>query len=299
MENVNKFSMTKNTKTIVSTFIGTAIYCISVVLILDLGGFYAGGLTGIAQLINNLFKAINIEISLSVFVLILNIPMFILGVKGVSKRFSLLSAFSVGLQVLLIFLIEKLVTGGFNPLYALRDEKLLLAIIGGLGTGIGCGVCLRSGSSSGGMDMLAQYLSIKKNIPFTRFSLLVDFVIICTGGIIAGDIAVAIFTIVRLITHIITLEKIHTIYNYVKVTIYTSEKEAMREALITRFNHGITIYEAVGGYTNQVKFVLESVCSSYETEEYKMIALNIDKNAFVTFSSVNNVTGFFNKNIIV
>lgn len=298
MANVSKFSSQRYRKTIIATIIGTALYCMSVVWILDVGGFYAGGLTGLSQLIASFLKLINIDLSISVFVLILNIPMFIIGSKGVSRRFSYLSALSVGLQVVLIFLFEQMVKGGFDPLGPLRHEKLLLAIIGGIGTGIGCGICLRSGSSSGGMDILSQYVSLKKNIPFTRFALLVDFIIIVLGGLVAGDISVAIFTIVRLLSHIITLEKIHTIYNFVKVTIYTSEKDAMREALITRFNHGITIYEAIGGYTNQLKYVLESVVSSYETEEYLLIANQIDKNAFVTFTSISNVSGFFNKNII-
>ena len=299
MEKLTKFFKSRNTKTIVATIIGTTIYCMSVVWILDLGGFYAGGLTGLSQLITTSLAAFDIKISISVFVFILNIPMLIIGIHGVSKRFSLLSALSIGLQVLLIYLFEQMVARGFNPLLGLSNDKLLLAIIGGLGTGIGCGLCLRSGSSSGGMDILSQYLSIKKNIPFTRISLTLDFIIITLGGIVANDITVAIFTIVRLISHIITLEKIHTIYNYIKITIYTSEKDAMREALIARFNHGITIYEATGGYTNQVKYVFESVVSSYETEEYRTIAKTIDANVFITYSSISSVYGFFNKNIIV
>lgn len=298
MVNASKFTIKRNTKTVIATIVGTTIYCMAVVWILDIGGFYAGGLTGLSQLITTFLKIFNIEISLSLFVLILNIPMFIIGSRGVSRRFSYLSALSVGLQVVLIYLFEQLVKHGFNPLASLTDEKLLLAIIGGLGTGIGCGVCLRYGSSSGGMDILSQYVSLKKNIPFTRFSLLVDFIIISLGGIVAGDISVAIFTIIRLLCHIITLEKIHTIYNFVKVTIYTSEKDGMREALITQFNHGITIYEAVGGYTNQVKYVLETVVSAFETEEYLQIAHQVDRNAFMTFSSISNISGFFNKNII-
>jgi uncharacterized membrane-anchored protein YitT (DUF2179 family) len=299
MEKLTNFLKNRNTKTIVATILGTTIYCMSVVWILDLGGFYAGGLTGLSQLITTALGAMDIKVSISVFVFILNIPMLIIGIRGVSKRFSLLSALSIGLQVLLIYLFEQMVVKGFNPILGLSNDRILLAIIGGLGTGIGCGLCLRSGSSSGGMDILSQYLSIKKNIPFTKISLTLDFIIITLGGLVANDITVAIFTIVRLISHIITLEKIHTIYNYIKITIYTSEKDAMREALIARFNHGITIYEATGGYTNQIKYVFESVVSSYETEEYRMIAKNIDKNVFITYSSISSVYGFFNKNIIV
>lgn len=279
--------------------IGTLIYCFSIVWILDLGEFYAGGITGISQLISRILGGIDINISKSVFIAILNAPLFIIGWKEVSNRFAILSLTSVILQVVVIYGLEHLRDDlGFNPFINLANEKLLLAILGGLLTGVGCGICLRGGASSGGMDILSQYVSLRKNIPFVRFSLMVDFFIICAGGFVAKNVDVAVFTIVRLLVHILALDKIHTIYRYMRISIVTTEKEAMREAILKRFNHGITIYNVIGGYSNQERWVLESVCSSYEIEEYRHIALAVDKNCFITTSKVENIFGFFNRNVI-
>ena len=202
------------------------------------------------------------------------------------------------LQVVIIWGLEQLKLAGFNPLVGLAQEKLLLAILGGLLTGVGCGVCLRGGASSGGMDIISQYVSLRKNISFAKFSLFVDFLIICAGGIEAGNINVAIFTIVRLLVHILALDKIHTIYRYMRISIVTTKEDAMREAIISKFNHGITIYKVIGGYSKQDKWVLESVCSSYEIEDYRQIAFSVDKQCFITTSKVENIFGFFNKNVL-
>jgi uncharacterized membrane-anchored protein YitT (DUF2179 family) len=83
-----------------------------------------------------------------------------------------------------------------------------------------------------------------------------------------------------------------------KVSIITEEKDRMREELIARFNHGITIYSAVGGYTNKTKYVLETVVSSYEAEEYKNIAMQIDPHCFITYTGIKQIYGLFNRNAI-
>lgn len=285
--------------------VGTIIYCMGVVWFLDLGKFYAGGVTGFSQLLSNFLLLFNIKISKSIFIAIFNIPLLIIGWKGVSKRFAILSVCSVGLQVVVIAFLEFLVSKGFNPFAkALLEDgqansgtTLTLALLGGLITGIGSGISLRSGASTGGMDIISQYFSFKKSIPFTTFSLSVDATIIILSAFV-GNLKTSIYTIIRLIITMLVLDKIHTIYKYMRVEIITNKKEEMRTALISHFNHGVTIYQAVGGYTGQERWVLESVVSSYEAEEYKNLALKIDKSAFITFTAIKQIYGFFHRNVI-
>jgi uncharacterized membrane-anchored protein YitT (DUF2179 family) len=178
-----------------------------------------------------------------------------------------------------------------------HGTMLTLAVLGGLVCGIGSGISLRSGASTGGMDIISQYFSFKKSIPFTTFSLAVDASIIFLSAFV-GSLKTAVYTIIRLIITLLVLDKIHTIYKYMRVQIITMEKERMREALVTAFNHGVTIYPAVGGYSGQQKWSLESVVSSYEAEEYKNLALKIDKSAFITFTGIKHVYGLFHRNAI-
>lgn len=295
----------RNFKVIFGMVLGTTIYCAGVVFILDLGKFYAGGVTGVSQLITNALEMIDIHISKSILIAAFNIPLLIIGWRGVSKRFALLSISSVILQVGLIALFEFIVKSGYNPIADAFSEGgvvkpsalLTISILGGLVLGIGGGISLRSGASTGGMDIISQFFSFKKRIPFTTISLFVDLTIIAFSAVV-GNIEIAVYTIIRLIISVLVLDRIHTIYKYMRVQIVTKNVEEMRSALIEKFNHGITIYEVQGGYSKEKKWVLESVVLSYEAEEYKNIAYQIDETPFITFTSVKHIYGFFNKNAI-
>ncbi|HPB49435.1 MAG TPA: YitT family protein [Bacilli bacterium] len=301
MKGIVNFFKKRDVSVVLGMLVGTLIYCLAVVWILDLGSFYAGGVTGISQIIETIVVRITGKPILgfkSFFIAILNVPLFLIGYKGVSKRFAILSVGSIAMQTIFIALLEYLKTEfGINPFVALVNDKLLLSVLGGLLTGLGCGIALRVGSSTGGMDIISQYVSFKKNISFAKFSLSVDLAIIIVSGFV-GTVETAIYTIIRLIVGILVLDKVHTIYKYMKVSIITEEKDRMREELIARFNHGITIYSAVGGYTNKTKYVLETVVSSYEAEEYKNIAMQIDPHCFITYTGIKQIYGLFNRNAI-
>lgn len=300
MKNIISFFKRRNVSVVTGMLIGTIIYCIGIVWILDLGSFYAGGITGITQVLESIYVEItgNTIIGFkSIFIALLNIPLFLIGWKGVSRRFAILSLSSVLMQMAFIAFLEYLSGIGINPFQEMKEDFLALSILGGLVTGAGCGLALRAGSSTGGMDIISQYVSIKKNISFAKFSMSVDLMIILFASLF-GSVRIAAYTIIRLIISVLVLDKIHTIYKYMKVTIITEEKNRMREALISKFNHGITIYTAVGGYTNTTKYSLDAVVSSYEAEEYKTIAKNIDPNCFITYTGIKQIYGFFNRNII-
>ncbi|MDD4212417.1 MAG: YitT family protein [Bacilli bacterium] len=298
MNKIQSFFKKRDVSVVTGLIIGTTIYCLAIVWILDLGEFYAGGVTGVSQLISTILGKNGINISKSIFIAIINIPLFLIGWKGVSKRFAYLSLVSVVLQIIMIYGLEVLRQRGLDPFASLADQKLLLSILGGLLTGVGCAICLRGGASSGGMDILAQYIALKKNISFTKFSMAVDFIIIVASGIVGGSINVAVFTVVRLITHIVALDKIHTIYKYMKISIITTQLEEMKTELLKKFNHGITIFQAVGGYTGQPRWVLESVVLAYEIEEYRALAKRVDQHVFVSYVTVNGIEGNFNRNVI-
>jgi len=295
----------RNIRVIAGMVSGSVIYCLGVVWFLDLGQFYAGGVTGFSQLLSNFLALFDIRISKSIFIALLNIPLFIIGWRGVSKRFAILSVCSVALQAALIAVLEHFASIGFNPFQKVFLENgemspgtyLTLAVLGGLVTGIGSGISLRSGASTGGMDIVSQYFSFKKSIPFTTFSLAADGTIIILSAFV-GNLRTAVYTIIRLIITLLVLDKIHTIYKYMRVEIITAKGEEMRSALLANFNHGVTIYRAVGGYTGQERTVLESVVSSFEAEEYKNLALKIDRNAFITFTAIKQVYGLFHRNVI-
>lgn len=294
MKKIKMFYKRRDIKVVTGMIIGTIIYCIGVVWVLDLGRFYAGGVTGVSQIITKLLGDAGINITKSIFISALNIPLFLIGWRQVSKRFALLTLASVFLQSLVIFVLELIP----SPISGQNIDRLTLAIVGGMICGLGSGITLRSGSSTGGLDIISQYFFFKKHISFAKFSLSIDFIIIILGGIVNRNIETSIFTSVRLVVNILTLDQVYTIYKLLRVSIVTDKMEELRSIIISKFNHGITIYEVVGGFSGQKKYVLESIVSRFEAEEYKAIAKKIDEKSFITFSEVKSVDGFFNHNVI-
>lgn len=298
----NKTQVSRLVVSVLAMVIGTTIYCFGIVFVLDMVSFYAGGVTGIAQIFANIFKNPYLK---SVIIGAVNLPLFIMGWKGVSKRFAILSLGSIILQVLLTALFDYIKECGINPMIQLAtvykeqiSNPLVFALFGGALTGLGCGIPLRYGSSTGGMDIVSQKFALSSRIPFPIISGGIDATIIIVGAIVGGDISIAIYTIIRLVIHVIVLDKVHTIYNYQKISIITSNKEEMRNKLVENFCHGITIYQAEGGYSLTPKWVLESVVLTYEIEEYRKVIRSVDPDAFMSFTSIKGIDGKYNKKVI-
>jgi uncharacterized membrane-anchored protein YitT (DUF2179 family) len=130
MKGIVNFFKKRDVSVVLGMLVGTLIYCLAVVWILDLGSFYAGGVTGISQIIETIVVRITGKPILgfkSFFIAILNVPLFLIGYKGVSKRFAILSVGSIAMQTIFIALLEYLKTEfGVNPFVALVNENRYL-----------------------------------------------------------------------------------------------------------------------------------------------------------------------------
>ena len=118
MEKEKKYLRHRDLLLVVGTIIGSIIYAFAVVFIIDLGSFYTSGVTGISQIISGLIgKLVGRDIIglTSILIAVINVPLFLIAWKGVSKRFAIVSLVSVGLQVLLVALFEFMFSRGFNP----------------------------------------------------------------------------------------------------------------------------------------------------------------------------------------
>ena len=303
MNNKNKTQIYRTVISALAMALGTSIYCFGIVFVLDMVEFYAGGVTGIAQIIANVTKIPYLK---SIIIGVVNLPLFIMGWKGVSKRFAILSLGSILLQMALTALFDYMRHDlGINPMNSMAtfyegkvSNPLVFALFGGALTGLGCGIPLRFGSSTGGMDIVSQKFALSSRIPFPLISGGIDAAIIIAGAIVGGSVSVAVYTIIRLVIHIIVLDKVHTIYNYQKISIITSLKDEMQAALKENFAHGVTIYEAQGGYSGDKKYVLESIVLTFEIEEYRKIVRKVDPNVFMSFTSIKGIDGRYNKKVI-
>lgn len=290
--------------------ISTIIYCMGVVWFLEPASLYSGGVTGIAQLISNsCSRFFNIKIDLGLIVFLINIPILIFGWKKVSKRFVICSVISIILQTVLmneiIPVIDFGINTGLNPITGVmfpgsgsEMDLLLLSFVGGFISGVGSSLALRYGTSTGGVDILAQAVSFKKNISIGFISLVVNVIIAILGALLFGNPAVAFYTIIRIIVQSVITDKVHTAYNFLKVEIVTTKTQEVSELLLSDIGRGITIINAIGAYTHTEKSVLEIIISSYEMHRVIDDTKRIDPSAFITVSPVRRVIGNFKRKTI-
>lgn len=295
---------------IIMVTISTIIYCLGVMWFLDPASLLAGGVTGASQLVSTAFKKFfNINLNLGVLVFLFNIPIILYGWKNVSKRFVICSLISIGLQTLLMSGIIPYADFGINtgvnpitnevvPGIGTEMDLMVLACMGGFISGLGSALALRSGTSTGGFDILAQAVSFKKNISIGYLSLFINVTIAILGAMLFNSPAVAIYTIVRIIVQSVVTDKVHTSYNYLRVEIITTRPEEISSQLFADLGRGITTMKAEGAYTHSEKTVLETIVSRYEVSKVIEDAKIHDPHAFISVSPVKFVVGNFKKKTI-
>ena len=140
--------------------IGVFLYVLAMNMFISPANLYTGGVTGIAQLIIAFASsAFGIQLSLGGLIFLLNVPLLYLAWRSIGKRFAVLSILTVVLQSIILELV---------PMGKFSDDILLNAVFGGVLIGVGVGMILKIGASTGGTDIVFQYLSMKFNGSFWK-----------------------------------------------------------------------------------------------------------------------------------
>lgn len=328
-EYIKKTLSKKTIKSYLYVILGSLIYAISVVWVLELGDFVSSGVTGTSQIIvriPTLFGGKSIDGILGILIGLINIPLVIIGWKGVSKRFAILTVISIVVQTIATTLLTNFTVSPFCGIFDVNSgtsegiieciqngsinifnisekdaiisnfketmdtgTRLMLAILGGGLAGCGAALCLKAGGSTGGIDVIASYLQTKKGLSFTKYQTIIDGTIILLSAIFS--IKMVLFTLVRLYIYIKVIDLIYNSYKIARIEIITSKGEEMRETLIKKFHHGVTIFKALGGYTLSERQVLEVYLSAYEVDEYMRVIQSVDPGAFVVRTKVRIING--------
>lgn len=274
----------------------STLYSLSVIWFLEPANLIAIGITAVGQILNRAFALGNITIPIGVFILIFNIPLCIYGWKSVSKRFVFYSVLSILVQTFWTMGWDWIkVDFGIDP-----SDRFFLGVIGGLLCGSSIGLALRYGTSTGGMDIIGQALALKKNISIGMFSSIVNInLAIIAGGIIEKSWDITLYTFIFIIISNLVVDKIHTAYNYLRVDVISQHSEAIAAALLEGIQRGCTISTVRGAYTQEEKFDVFMIISSYELQKAAEIVKTTDPNAFMTVSPIKKIFGKFFKHTIV
>lgn len=295
---------------VVAVIVFTIIYGIGVSWFLEASAvpLYTGGIPGIGQLVRDaMFVWFNIDVGshfLGIFVLIMNIPILLLGWFGVSHRFTIHSLISILVQALILswFPVVNMGLGGLEHVFA-------AAVLGGLLIGIGAGGALRYGTSTGGLDIIAQYYSFKKGKSVGFISMLMNVSMALLGAIIVGGRVgpsglivsggvIASYTVIRIIVSTIMTDRMHTSYQFLSVDIITSTPQVLVDEILHKVYRGVTLVKVEGAYSKHEKTLIYVIISAYELLTLVQLVKQVDPNAFVVTRPVKNVFGNFKRKTI-
>jgi len=273
-------------KRIIVVIFGSLLVAISLNFFLINANVYASGFAGAAQLASSLFEDYsNFSISTGILLLIFNIPVFILGWYKVGKGFTIYSIISVIFATIFLEIL---------PVISVSDDIILNAVIGGVIAGVGVGLSLKLGASTGGMDIVAMFLSRLQDKPIGTYFLILNGVIIVMAGILYEP-ENALYTMLALYITTAVIDMIHTRHEKVTAMIVTVKADELQHAIHQKMVRGITIIPVKGAYTKEDKNMMYLVITRYELYDLETIIKEVDPNAFTNIVQTVGVFGFFRR----
>lgn len=273
--------MKKSLISLLIVMIGNVLLAIGVSLFVAPTNFIMGGGTGIAFALN---RAFNIDISVSV--LILNVVLFCLGLIFLGKKFAALTIVSTIFYPVALKIVETIATThnqGF--------DMFISSIFGGIFIGLGIGLVLRQGASTGGMDIPPVILNKKLGIPTSQLIYAFDFVIII-AQMYSISLEDFLYSIVILLISTYTIDKTLMMGStQTQVVIITPDYDKINDWILANLDRGTTLIEITTGYKNHGQKAVMCVLSKRELRILNNGVLAIDPTAFIIISDVHEVRG--------
>ena len=246
-------------------------------------GLLSSGFTGVAILIDRIASLYGHNISTSLGMLALNIPVAILCSKSISLRFTFYSMIQVFLASLFLKICD------FEPLF---NDVLLDVVFGGFLYGLSIAIALRGNASTGGTDFIALYVSNKTGRSIWEYVFAGNCVILCIFGYMFGWLYAG-YSILFQFVSTKAISAFHHRYERVTLQITTTKAEEIIEDYIKHYKHGISYVNAVGGYSHKHMYLLHTVVSSYEVNDIVHLMRDHDPHVIVNMIKTENFYGGF------
>jgi len=259
---------------------GALIAAAGVDLFLTPNKVVSAGVTGIAMLTHFVWKW-----PVGLVTLGLNIPLFLLAIRwGGGFRVLIKTLYATVLMSLGIDLLQPL-------LPAVQGDPLIYTLFGGLVDGLGIGLVLRAGGTTGGTDILAQLFYRYRRVSFGTVFLVSNTVILLGAIPVVGLVPVLYALIVNYISSRV-LDTVQEGLGYARaVTIVSEKPEEVRQAILEQIGRGLTVLQGWGGFSKEPRPVLYVVVSRSQISALKRLIADRDPDAFVVVSEAHEVLG--------
>lgn len=264
-----------------SILFGNALYSLAVALFLEPAGLITGGATGIALAIGRLTG-----LSVSGLLFFINLAMLVWGWVVLGRAFALNTLASSVLSPAFLALFEGMANGR-----VLTEDIFLCTVFAGLGIGVSLGIVIRSGASTGGLDIPPLVLNKWFKLPVSATMLAFDIMVLLMQAVFS-PMPQVLYGIVMVLIHTIVMDKMLMMgASRTEVKIISSQSDTICAAILEQLDRGVTILHGEGGYTHESSAVLLSIVSNRELPRLEKLAHSIDPTCFLIVSHVTEVSG--------
>ena len=290
LNNIEKFNLT----TFIFLTLAAIINSVGVGVVLIPAHLIDAGNSGLSYILSDLTK-----INISIFILLLNIPFYVLSYKVLGIHSVVYSLFSIIMYSFFMYLFGDILnlynlniftelTGGGNE----NNHLMLAAIFGGLLSGAGSGFTIKNGSSFDGIEILAVILTKRIGVSVGQIMMFFNIIMFSIAGVIMGSILLPLYSIIAYFIGIKAIDfTIEGFDKAVSAIIITAKGKKIANEISRILNRSITILEGKGYYSDTQKDVLYCVVNRFEVVTLKKIIFKADPNAFITFSAISDVMG--------
>lgn len=245
----------------------------------------SSGFLGVSMLVHQLAELVGINLSISLMLLLLNIPVALLCYRGISPRFTFYSILQVFLGSFFIRVLQ------FDPIF---DDGLLNVIFGGVMNGIYISLALKGNASTGGTDFIALFVSNRSGKTIWQEIFVFNTLLLLIFGAIFGW-KYAGYSIIFQFISTKVISTFHQRYHRVTLQITTRYGEEVMQAYLKNIRHGISCVEAVGGFSHEKMYLLHTVLSSYELIDAISVLKEADPRIIINQFATENFYGRFHR----
>ena len=249
---------------------------------------YDSGISGTSMLIDQITPE---YITLSIMLLVLNIPLFAFGLKRQGAVFTVYAIYAVTIYSLSAWLITDVLPVDVTFASPLAGQDLLLcALFGGVISGVGSGLTIRAGGAMDGIEVMAVIFAKRIGITVGTFVMIYNVILYILCGVILRNWILPLYSIVTYFAALKTIDFIVEGIDRAKSAMIITEKpDEICDKLSEEFGTGTTKMDCVGGYLKQPKTIIYFVINRFQISRLKDIVHGIDPSAYVTITDVADV----------
>lgn len=275
-------------KNFIMLFLSGVINAIGVTIFIAPVNLYDSGISGTSILLSQLTPE---YLSLSVFLIALNVPLFLFGLKRQGAAFTIYAIFAVAIYSISAWLITDVLPVDVSIASPLAgDDLLLCALFGGMISGIGSGLSIRYGGAMDGIEVIAVIFAKRIGITVGTFVMGYNVILYLASGVILKSWILPLYSIVTYAAALKTIDFIVEGIDRSKAAlIVTNKPDIICEKLSDEFECGITLMDAKGYYSNSDKTVIYIIVNRFQITKLRTMIHRLDKKAYISISEVADV----------